>query len=70
MLIYTLRRLNLLIFTLLILSLFAYWLEYRLGPGGQSLWSGYLDYLRRLFSGDFGVSSQSGRPIQIGRAHV
>lgn len=63
MLIYTLRRLNLLIFTLLILSLFAYWLEYRLGPGGQSLWSGYLDYLRRLFSGDFGVSSQSGRPI-------
>jgi cationic peptide transport system permease protein len=63
MLIYTLRRLNLLIFTLLLLSLFAYWLEYRLGPGHQGLWSGYFDYLRRLFSGNFGISSQSGRPV-------
>ena len=63
MLIFTLRRLNLLIFTLLILSLLAYWLEYRLGDGDQSLWVGYIQFLQRLLSGDLGISSQSGRPI-------
>ena len=63
MLIFTLRRLNLLIFTLLILSLLAYWIEYRLGAGDQSLWAGYLQFLKRLLAGDLGVSSQSGQPI-------
>ena len=52
MLIFTLRRLNLLIFTLLILSLLAYWIEYRLGAGDQSLWAGYLQFLNRLLAGD------------------
>ena len=63
MLIFTLRRLNLLIFTLLILSLLAYWIEYRLGAGDQSLWAGYLQFLNRLLAGDLGVSSQSGQPV-------
>ena len=63
MLIFTLRRRNLLIFTLLILSVLAYWLEYRLGDGDQSLWVGYIQFLQRLLSGDLGISSQSGRPI-------
>lgn len=63
MLIYTLRRINLLLFTLLLLSFFAYWLEYELGVDEQtSLWSGYLEYLRHLFAGDLGISSLSGRP--------
>lgn len=64
MLIYTLRRLNLLLFTLLALTLLSYWLEVELGTGSTgSLWSGYLHYLHRLLTGDLGVSLHTGRPV-------
>ncbi|MFC3913832.1 ABC transporter permease [Pseudaeromonas sharmana] len=64
MLIYTLRRLNLLLFTLLALSLLAYWLEVELGTGTpDSLLGGYFAYLDRLFAGDLGISLHTGRPV-------
>ncbi len=65
MLIYTLRRLNLLFFTLLLLSFFAYWLEYHLSaPSDQSLLPGYFHYLERLLQGDLGLSRVTGQPVR------
>ncbi|MFB2862641.1 ABC transporter permease [Aeromonas sp. MdU4] len=63
MLLYTLRRINLLIITLLALTFVAYLLEYRLIGHQLSFWSGYPDFLRRIFAGDLGLSSVSGLPV-------
>jgi len=64
MLIYTLRRLNLLFFTLLILSFFAYWLEYQLGGSANyNLLTGYMHYLDRLIHGNLGISRATGEPV-------
>lgn len=64
MLSYTLRRLNLLLFTLLALTLLSYWLEVELSSiPVPHLVQGYLNYLSRLFSGEFGYSTQTGHPV-------
>ena len=64
MLSYTLRRLNLLLFTLLGLTLLSYWLEVELSSiPVPHLVQGYLNYLSRLFSGEFGYSTQTGHPV-------
>lgn len=65
MLNYILRRFNLLVTTLLVLTLLAYGLEYHLltkGAGGD-FWSGYLTFMRQLLQGDFGISSATGTPV-------
>ncbi|MGL5607844.1 MAG: ABC transporter permease subunit, partial [Aeromonas veronii] len=63
MLLYTLRRINLLLITLLALTFVAYLLDYRLIGNQLSFWSGYPDFLRRFFAGDLGLSSVSGLPV-------
>ncbi|HHQ4619739.1 TPA: ABC transporter permease subunit, partial [Aeromonas veronii] len=63
MLLYTLRRINLLLITLLALTFVAYLLDYRLIGHQLSFWSGYPDFLRRIFAGDLGLSSVSGLPV-------
>lgn len=64
MLIYLLRRLNLLISTLILLTLIAYGLEYRLlQQGGDDFWHGYWLFLQALMAGDFGISSATGMPV-------
>ncbi|PSJ43876.1 ABC transporter permease [Zobellella taiwanensis] len=61
---YLLRRLNLLLSTLLLLTLLAYGLEYRLlGTDGGEFWPGYLAFLQQLLAGDFGISSATGMPV-------
>ncbi|ART78970.1 ABC transporter permease [Oceanisphaera avium] len=64
MLVYLLRRLILLISTLLMLTLIAYTLEFQLlSQISEPFFSGYIQFLRQLTEGDFGVSSVSGLPI-------
>ncbi|MFB2856157.1 ABC transporter permease [Aeromonas allosaccharophila] len=63
MFLYTLRRINLLLITLLALTFVAYLLDYRLIGHQISFWSGYPDFLRRIFAGDLGLSSVSGLPV-------
>ena len=63
MLLYTLRRINLLLITLLALTFVAYLLDYRLIGHQLSFWSGYPDFLRRIVAGDLGISSVSGLPV-------
>lgn len=64
MLNYTLRRLNLLLFTLLLLTLLSYGLEYRLAPGLKpEFLGGYVSYLHRLLTGHLGISTVTGRPV-------
>ena len=41
----------------------AYLLDYRLIGNQLSFWSGYPDFLRRIFAGDLGLSSVSGLPV-------
>ncbi|MFM4703649.1 ABC transporter permease [Aeromonas bivalvium] len=63
MLLYIVRRINLLLITLLALTLVAYLLDYRLLGQQPGFWGGYPDFLRHIFAGDLGVSSVSGRPV-------
>ncbi|ATG73603.1 peptide ABC transporter permease [Zobellella denitrificans] len=64
MLRYLLRRLNLLLTTLLMLTLIAYALEYHLLTDIRGdFWSGYLVFIRQLLAGDFGISSATGMPV-------
>ena len=63
MLLSPLRRINLLLITLLALTFVAYLLDYRLIGNQLSFWSGYPDFLRRIFAGDLGLSSVSGLPV-------
>ncbi|WMC11563.1 ABC transporter permease subunit [Oceanimonas pelagia] len=64
MLIYLLRRFNLLVSTLLLLTLIAYGLEFRLLQQGEGdFWHGYWLFLQDLLAGDFGVSSATGLPV-------
>ncbi|NHI00420.1 ABC transporter permease subunit [Oceanimonas sp. MB9] len=64
MLIYLLRRFNLLFSTLLLLTLLAYALEYRLlHQGDGDFWPGYLRFMQALLAGDFGISSATGLPV-------
>lgn len=60
---YILRRITLLLITLLVLTLGAYLLEYRLITQVLDFWHGYPDFLRHLFAGDLGLSSVSGLPV-------
>ena len=63
MLLYLLRRLGLLISTLLMLTLIAFGLEFQLlSQPTQSFIQGYSQFLQQLLAGDFGVSSVSGLP--------
>lgn len=64
MLVYLLRRLNLLFSTLLVLTLIAYGLErHLLTDNGGEFWSGYLVFTGQLLAGDFGISSATGMPV-------
>ncbi|WP_319783681.1 ABC transporter permease [Oceanisphaera sp. IT1-181] len=64
MLLYLLRRLGLLISTLLMLTLIAFSLEFQLlSQPTQSFIEGYSLFLQQLLTGDFGVSSVSGLPV-------
>ncbi|MFM4995421.1 ABC transporter permease [Aeromonas sanarellii] len=60
---YILRRITLLVITLLVLTLGAYLLEFRLVTQVLDFWHGYPDFLLRIFAGDFGLSSVSGQPV-------
>lgn len=63
MLIYTLRRINLLLCTLLLLSMVSYCV-YRQSTELQNGWfGGYYAYVLKLFSGDLGTSSLTGKPV-------
>lgn len=69
MLIYTLRRINLLLCTLLLLSMVSYCV-YRQSTEPQNGWfAGYYTYVIKLFSGDLGTSSLSGKPVVEMIAH-
>ncbi|WP_445399708.1 ABC transporter permease [Zobellella sp. An-6] len=64
MLVYLLRRVNLLLTTLLLLTLIAYALEYHLlSEARGDFWAGYLVFIRQLLGGDFGISSATGMPV-------
>ncbi|PSJ47329.1 peptide ABC transporter permease [Zobellella endophytica] len=64
MLVYLLRRLNLLFSTLLVLTLIAYGLERNLlTDNSGDFWSGYLVFVGQLLAGDFGISSATGMPV-------
>ncbi len=63
MFLYILRRINLLLITLLALTFAAYLLDVRLIGQQASFWSGYPDFLRRILDGDLGLSSVSGQPV-------
>ncbi|WP_375055294.1 ABC transporter permease [Zobellella sp. DQSA1] len=64
MLVYLLRRVNLLLTTLLMLTLIAYGLEYHLlSESRGDFWAGYLVFIRQLLAGDFGISSATGMPV-------
>ncbi|MCO4203957.1 ABC transporter permease [Aeromonas taiwanensis] len=60
---YILRRITLLVITLLVLTLGAYLLEFRLITQVLDFWHGYPDFLQRIFAGNFGLSSVSGQPV-------
>ncbi|AHX61180.1 ABC transporter permease [Aeromonas media] len=60
---YILRRITLLVITLLVLTLGAYLLEFRLIGQVLDFWHGYPDFLQRIVEGDFGLSSVSGLPV-------
>ncbi|PJG60346.1 ABC transporter permease [Aeromonas cavernicola] len=66
---YILRRINLLLITLLVLTVVAYLLEFRLIGDDLSLWRGYPDFLRRTLAGDLGISSVSGLPVLVEIRH-
>ncbi|WP_283130359.1 ABC transporter permease [Enterovibrio norvegicus] len=72
MLIYALRRLNLFIITLLILTLIGYNIL-RLDPSSifnqQEFWVGWIHYLKQLLQGDLGVAA-NGTPITESLARV
>ncbi|MBR7631299.1 MAG: ABC transporter permease [Aeromonas popoffii] len=63
MFLYILRRINLLLITLLALTFVVYLLDVRLIGQQASFWSGYPDFLRRILDGDLGLSSVSGQPV-------
>ena len=60
---YILRRITLLVITLLVLTMGAYLLEFRLIGQVLDFWHGYPDFLQRIVEGDFGLSSVSGLPV-------
>ena len=63
MFLYILRRISLLLITLLALTFVAYLLDYRLIGLQASFWSGYPDFLSNILDGDLGLSSVSGLPV-------
>ena len=63
MFLYILRRISLLLITLLALTFVAYLLDYRLIGLHASFWSGYPDFLSNILDGDLGLSSVSGLPV-------
>lgn len=63
MFLYILRRISLLLITLLALTFVAYLLDYRLIGLQASFWSGYPDFLSNILDGDSGLSSVSGLPV-------
>ena len=64
MLIYILRRLSLLFFTLLILSLLAYGIDRNINTYQVTgLFSGYLEFMNRFLGGNWGFSSITGEPV-------
>ncbi|WP_024872798.1 ABC transporter permease [Tolumonas lignilytica] len=60
MLIYTLRRLSLLFFTLLILSLLAYGIDRNINSVQSS---GYFEYVHHFLTGQWGFSNVTGEPV-------
>ncbi|RXJ73663.1 peptide ABC transporter permease [Veronia nyctiphanis] len=72
MLIYTIRRLNLFIITLLILSLISFSIL-RIDPShtwlNDDFWSGWFQYLRHLMAGDLGID-RNGEPVTTALGQV
>lgn len=61
---YIVRRLNLLLFTLLMLTLLAYCIDYSLvNQGAEGMVGGYFRFLGRLMDGDLGFSASSKLPV-------
>ncbi len=64
MLIYTLRRLSLLFFTLLILSLLAYGMDRHIDSDSSiNLINGYFEFVKNFLQGQWGISSVTGEPV-------
>ena len=64
MLIYTLRRLSLLFFTLLILSLLAYGMDRHIdNENTADLIGGYFQFVEHFLQGQWGISSVTGEPV-------
>ncbi len=64
MLNYILRRLSLLFFTLLLLSIFAFMIDQQIRTYPTiSMVEGYFHYLNRFFSGEWGISVTTGQPV-------
>jgi len=64
MLIYTLRRLSLLFFTLLILSLLAYGMDRHIDNDNSiNLINGYFEFVKNFLQGEWGISSVTGEPV-------
>ncbi len=64
MLIYTLRRLSLLFFTLLILSLLAYGMDRHIDSDNSlNLINGYVEFVKNFLQGQWGISSVTGDPV-------
>lgn len=64
MLIYTLRRLSLLFFTLLILSLLAYGMDRHIDSDNSiNLINGYVEFVKNFLQGQWGISSVTGEPV-------
>ena len=64
MLIYTLRRLSLLFFTLLILSLLAYGMDRHIDSDNSiNLINGYVEFVKNFLQGQWGIYSVTGDPV-------
>lgn len=63
MLIYTLRRLSLLFFTLLALTLLAYSMDRHVNASQVNVVHDYLVFLHRFLTGDWGISTVTGEPV-------
>ena len=64
MLIYTLRRLSLLFFTLFILSLLAYGMDRHIdNENTADLIGGYFQFVEHFLQGQWGISSVTGEPV-------
>lgn len=63
MLNYTLRRLTLLFFTLLVLTILAYSMDRHINVSQANIVSDYFSFLHRFLIGEWGISTVTGEPV-------